>query len=109
MRGSYSLDTLSDSQPLCIYFNRRAHLLTQFLVKEFRLMAMSYFDDRYAWARAELAQEEFELVKEVRTWLGVSFNKEGRVGTSLDILGVRYNFTEGRITITDDRRSSITA
>ena len=88
-------------------YNKRALLLTNFLVAEFRLLAVNYFDDRFGVCQQELAAKECQLVEEVCKMLGVATNDKTMSGPIINLLSITLNFSTGRIYILEERRTRL--
>ena len=90
-------------------FNRREAILTAFLVKEFKLVSMSYHDDRFGVTTLQLAKEEAALVERVCELLGVAVNAKTQCGPVVEILGVTFDHTSERLLVKPARREALTA
>lgn len=89
-------------------YNRRVLLLTTFLSTTFHITATNYYDDRYAFTWLSLADSERDLVLEFCGWLGVDVAMHKvQSGSQLDILGIRYDLTSGRILVLPERRQKL--
>ena len=84
-------------------YNRRGCLLTSILVKVFSLVCLSFHDDRFGVTVKELAVEEAEIVKFVCMLLGVSLSQKSQAGRVLEILGVTFDLSKGRLLILEDK------
>ena len=94
---------------LVFNFNRRAAILTAFLVKEFKLVSMSYYDDRFGVTTLQLAKEEAALVERVCELLGVAVSAKTQSGPVVEILGVTFDHTSERLLVKLARREALTA
>jgi hypothetical protein len=55
-------------------YNRRSALLNDIMVDIFKLVAASYYDDKFGFETEETIEEAFEIVKGLHAMLGVWFD-----------------------------------
>lgn len=94
--------------PSVYNFNRRAGVLTQIVLQLFSILARNYYDDRFGVSKRTLVEGEAALVVKICTLLGVSTNHKTRWGAEVGLLGIQYNFREGRLHLLETRRFALT-
>ena len=91
-------------------YNRRSAAINEFLVKLFKLVAFSFYDDKYGFEPLGSVKSARLAAECVHTWLGAHFDqKKLQLSSSPTILGVTYNLSEMQLEIKPDRRSDLTA
>ena len=88
---------------------RRSKVLTDFLVADFKLLVLGYFDDRFGMTRDTFAEEEALLVTKVCDMFGVMVNNKTDFGDNIAFLGVGFDFSAGVLYVLDQRRKKIMA
>ena len=90
-------------------FNRRAVALTSFVVRDLRLVALSYYDDSFGLTGCELAQKECDMVAEICKLLGVAVSPNSQAGQAVVLLGISFLFKEKKLAIDYQRKEKVLA
>ena len=89
-------------------YNRRAALITDFFQKAFRIAARNYYDDKFGFTAANVAQLEIGIVRDVHIWLGADFSEAKiQCGVHPVILGIGYDLLQLRLYVTQERLADL--
>ena len=89
-------------------YNRRSAAINEFLVSLFKLVAFSFYDDKYGFEPEETLASARLVAECVHTWLGARFDaKKLQLGRSPTILGVTYDLAHMRLLIKPDRKQEL--
>ena len=89
-------------------YNRRSAAINEILVNLFRLVAFSFYDDKYGFEPMSTVRSAHEVSQAVHWWLGARFDaKKLQLSRSPTILGVTYNLEEFVLEIKESRRSDL--
>ena len=86
-------------------FNRRAALITDFMVRLFLVPAKNYYDDKSGFALQEEAANELAIVTDLHAWLGVDFAQDKlQCSAAPVILGATYDLSDLVFKVTEERK-----
>ena len=89
-------------------YNRRSAAVNEFLVKLFKLVAFSFYDDKYGFEPAATAPSARHIAEAVHFWLGARFDqKKLQLAGDPTILGVTYNLKLMQLEIKKDRKTDL--
>jgi hypothetical protein len=89
-------------------YNRRSAAINEILVSLFKLVAFSFYDDKYGFEPAASAASAREVAESVHWWLGAKFDqKKLQLSPDPTILGVTYNLRLMQLEIKEDRRRDL--
>ena len=89
-------------------YNRRSAAINEILVSFFKLVAFSFYDDKYGFEPAVSAASAREVAESVHWWLGAKFDqKKLQLSSDPTILGVTYNLRLMQLEIKEDRRRDL--
>ena len=86
-------------------YNRRSAAINEILVKLFKLVAFSFYDDKYGFETETTCSSAHLVAQSVHTWLGARFDqKKLQLSRSPAILGVTYNLEQMQLEIKPERK-----
>ena len=89
-------------------YNRRSAMINQILIKEFKLLAAFYFDDKFGFEKEGLVDQAMKIVQAVHRWVGAKFEeKKTQVSKAPTILGVVHDLDEYKIKIKPERKAAL--
>ena len=89
-------------------YNRRSAAINEILVKEFGLVAFSFYDDKYGFEPKRTVQSAHRVAQAVHWWLGALYDqKKLQLSTAPTILGVTFNLEEMVLEIKEDRKRDL--
>lgn len=89
-------------------YNRRSAAINEILVSLFKLVAFSFYDDKYGFEPASSAASAREVAEKVHWWLGAKFDqKKLQLSSEPASLGVTYNLRLMQLEIKEDRRHDL--
>lgn len=89
-------------------YNRRSAAINEILVSLFKLVAFSFYDDKYGFEPAASAPCARNVAEKVHWWLGAKFDqKKLQLSSEPTILGVTYNLRDMQLEIKADRKKDL--
>ena len=89
-------------------YNRRSAAINEILVKLFKLVAFSLYDDKYGFETFGTLSSARLTAECVHTWLGARFDqKKLQLSPAPTILGVTYNLVEMQLEIKAERKTEL--
>ena len=89
-------------------YNRRSAAINEILVKLFRLVAFSFYDDKYGFEPLDTVRSAHVVAQSVHWWLGARFDaKKLQLSRDPTILGVTYNLELMVLEIKESRREDL--
>ena len=88
--------------------SRRSAAINEILVKLFKLVAFSFYDDKYGFEPMSTVQPAHEVAQAVHWWLGARYDaKKLQLSRDPTILGVTYNLESLVLEIKESRRRDL--
>ena len=89
-------------------YNRRSAAINEILVKEFGLVAFSFYDDKYGFEPKKTVQSAHRVAQAVHWWLGARYDqKKLQLSLAPTILGVTFNLERMLLEIKEDRKKDL--
>ncbi len=89
-------------------YNRRSAAINEILLKLFKLVAFSFYDDKYGFEPIGTVQSAHVVAQSVHWWLGAKYDqKKLQLSRSPTILGVTYNLEQMVLEIKPDRKKDL--
>ena len=89
-------------------YNRRSAAINEILVKLFKLVAFSFYDDKYGFETENTGSSAHLVAQSVHTWLGAKYDqKKLQLSKSPAILGVTYNLEQMQLEIKPERKAEL--
>ena len=89
-------------------YNRRSAAINEILVKLFKLVAFSFYDDKYGFEPMSTVQSAHAVAQAVHWWLGARYDaKKLQLSRDPTILGVTYNLESLVLEIKESRRRDL--
>ena len=89
-------------------YNRRSAAINEILVSLFKLVAFSFYDDKYGFEPAVSAPSARRVAESVHWWLGARFDqKKLQLSQAPTVLGVTYNLTKLQLEIKEERKKEL--
>ena len=89
-------------------YNRRSAAINEILVKLFKLVAFSFYDDKYGFEPMMTVQSAHEVAQAVHWWLGARYDaKKLQLARDPTILGVTYNLEALVLEIKESRKRDL--
>ena len=86
-------------------YNRRSAAINEILVKEFGLVAFSFYDDKYGFEPKKTVQSAHRVAQAVHWWLGARYDqKKLQLSSAPTVLGVTFNLEDMRLEIKEERK-----